>query len=634
MFRPERMDRVRIYCRNEDAPLVTSTLADIRAIHIITHTPESIEGKTIRNGTRHGDTTVISDALVKTRNMLGKIESMGVRTGDHHTDHASDSNRTKNKDREERIPLDARINAVLRISEEFASLEEEQEAVTKAIGDLTNKAMLLEIITPLGTPVESMMRTRRAKVIVVRSRLADATLPGKTILPLFEHYNTQHDTTILLVQSSDAQHIDRERCIDITPILGCEGMPNDARMRVLQDLADKKYRLETLRGEIASFIDHRTFLAHTELELSRELIEANAPEHFGRTARITIVDGYIPARKTSAVHEVLHGRGIIALLERAPAVDAPVLLHNPQPTRGFESLLRLYALPRYNEIDPTTAIAITFPILFGFIIGDIGYGIVALMMAWIIHRRYNMLRPITEMLMLSAGATVIFGLLYGEAFGKSTIGVATSTITLTPILHRAEEMGTMFAIAAMIGIIHLTIGTIFGIINGRDVKTAIGKISWLLIIGAAICVCIDTGLLQAMPILGGIDTPPVAITTIILIMSMIGIAYAQGWRGALEIPTAISNTLSYTRLAALAIASIWLAFIINDAAGDLYALGGVWIALGVALLFIGHAMNLAIGTLGAFLHTMRLHYVEFNARFYEGGGSRFKAFGEPEGDYG
>lgn len=627
------MDRVRIYCRNEDAPLVTSTLADMRAIHIITHTPESVEGKTIRNGIRHGDTAIISDALVKTRNMLGKIEKMNVRADKHNTANAV-SDRTKNNDREERTPLGARINAVLRTAEEFASLEEEREAITKELDDLTNKAMLLEILSPLDTPVESIGKTRHAKVIAVRSRLADATLPGKTILPLFEQYNAQHNATILLVRASDVEHIDHERCIDITPILGCEGMPHDARMRVLQDLSGKKDRLETLRREISAFTDHRTFLANTELELSRALIEANAPEHFGQTSRITIVDGYIPARKTSAVNEVLHGRGIIALLEHAPAVDAPTLLDNPRPVRGFESFLRLYALPRYDEIDPTSAIAITFPILFGFIIGDIGYGIVALTIAWLIHRRYNLLRPITEMLMLSAGATIIFGLMYGEVFGKSTIGVATSTITLTPVLHRAEELGTVFAVAAMIGIIHLTVGTIFGIINGRSIKSAIGKVSWLLIVGSAICVCVDTGLLQAMPIFGGINTPPIAITATIIISSIAGIAYAQGWRGALELPTTISNTLSYTRLAALAIASIWLAFIINSAAGDLYALGGGWIALGVALLFIGHTMNLAIGMLGAFLHTMRLHYVEFNARFYEGGGSQFKAFGEPEGDYG
>ena len=626
------MDRVRIYCRNEDAPLVTSTLADVRAIHIITHTPESVEGKTIRNGTRHGDTAIISDALVKTRNMLEKIKSTGVRTDNHDTNGAG-FNRTKNKDREERTPLGARINAVLRISEEFASLEEEREAITGTIKDLTHKAILLEILAPLDAPIESIRRTRHAKTIVVRSILADATLPGRTVRPIFEQYDKQHDTTVLIVRSSDADNIDRERCIDITPILGSEGMPNNARARVLQELNEKNDRLEALRREISSFADHHAFLTHTELELVRELIEANAPERFGQTSRITIVDGYIPAKKTSAVDDVLHGRGINALLERAPAIDAPILLDNPRPIRGFESLLRLYALPRYDEIDPTTAIAITFPVLFGFIIGDIGYGVAALIIAWIIHHQYKPLRPITEMLMLSAGATIVFGLLYGEVFGTSTIGAMGHALTLTPVLHRAEEIGMVFAIAAAIGIIHLTIGTLFGIINTNDVKTAIGKASWLFIVGAAICVCVDIGLLRGMPLFGGIDTPPIIITASVLVASIAGIVYAQRWHGALELPTTISNTLSYTRLAALAIASIWLAFIINNAASDLYALGGIWIALGVVLLFAGHAMNLAIGTLGAFLHTMRLHYVEFNARFYEGGGSRFKAFGEPEGDY-
>jgi V/A-type H+-transporting ATPase subunit I len=90
----------------------------------------------------------------------------------------------------------------------------------------------------------------------------------------------------------------------------------------------------------------------------------------------------------------------------------------------------------------------------------------------------------------------------------------------------------------------------------------------------------------------------------------------------------LSNTLSYARLVALGLASVYLASVINMFAWPLLHQGGAAVALGVLILLVGHAINLFIGALGAFLHSLRLHYVEFFTKFYEGGGKRYTPFGE------
>jgi V/A-type H+/Na+-transporting ATPase subunit I len=91
-----------------------------------------------------------------------------------------------------------------------------------------------------------------------------------------------------------------------------------------------------------------------------------------------------------------------------------------------------------------------------------------------------------------------------------------------------------------------------------------------------------------------------------------------------------SNMLSYARLVAIGLASVYLAFVVNQIAGGMFVKGGLWLALGVIILIIGHAVNLALGLMGPFLHSLRLHYVEFFTKFYEGGGRQYKPFGTIE----
>jgi V/A-type H+-transporting ATPase subunit I len=101
----------------------------------------------------------------------------------------------------------------------------------------------------------------------------------------------------------------------------------------------------------------------------------------------------------------------------------------------------------------------------------------------------------------------------------------------------------------------------------------------------------------------------------------------------IELPGLFSNLLSYARLMAVGLSSVSLAVVINDMAREVAHTGMIGVAASVLLLFIGHAMNLALGLLGGFLQSLRLHYVEFFTKFFEGGAFPFRPFGaKPDGN--
>jgi V/A-type H+-transporting ATPase subunit I len=101
----------------------------------------------------------------------------------------------------------------------------------------------------------------------------------------------------------------------------------------------------------------------------------------------------------------------------------------------------------------------------------------------------------------------------------------------------------------------------------------------------------------------------------------------EGIRGLIELPSIFSNTLSYARLMAIGLSSVKLAEVINEMAAEMFHGGGFLILAGVLILALGHIINIGIGMLGSFLHSLRLHYVEFFTKFFHGGAKKYSPFG-------
>jgi V/A-type H+-transporting ATPase subunit I len=197
----------------------------------------------------------------------------------------------------------------------------------------------------------------------------------------------------------------------------------------------------------------------------------------------------------------------------------------------------------------------------------------------------------------------------------------------------------LLLITLFIGVAHIFLGLIIGFRNTvveHDLKHAIfAKGSWMMILIGGVAV-----IAKLMPAMMSKSPIPLSDPVLVggLVLGLIGIILlikGEGFISILELPTLLSNVLSYSRILAIGLSSAGIALAVNTLAMNLFIrpngvlLGkGILLALvGVVILFIGHLINLLLGILGPGIHSLRLQYVEFFTKFYEGGGKKYTPFG-------
>ena len=189
------------------------------------------------------------------------------------------------------------------------------------------------------------------------------------------------------------------------------------------------------------------------------------------------------------------------------------------------------------------------------------------------------------------------------------------------------EVLSVLVIGAIVGFIHLNLGLLFGFIGEKyshGLKHAImAKLSWMII---------ELGAIVAVLALMKLFIPQMVwVGAAIAIAGVVLLAKGEGIQGVVEIPALLSNTLSYMRLGAVGLASVGLAMVVNEKlAMPFIEKGGWFILVGILLMILGHAINILLGIIGPFLHGVRLHYVEFFSKFFQGGGVEYQPFAKNE----
>lgn len=390
-------------------------------------------------------------------------------------------------------------------------------------------------------------------------------------------------------------------------------------------------RLETLPEQIA---EARRALEALASETTKELLTARAAvadrlaEHdavsmVGATDHAVVIEGWVPDDALKRLDHELHDRfdGAVAVetvaREEWTRDDAPVVLRNPRLFRPFELLIRMMPLPRYGTIDPTPFVAVFFPMLFGIILGDAGYGAVLALLALVIHRRSKdgtPLRAAAEVAGPCAGFAIIFGILFGEMFGD----LGRHVFGLHALLFDREEALVPFLGAAVaLGFVHILIGLVLGAVSalrGEHRRHALGRgVTALLLV------------LIAAALLAAVDVLPQALFTPAVIGILIAfpvLVIAEGLVAPVELLSTIGHVLSYARVMAIGTASVMMAVVANRMTG---IFGSVLVGALFALIF--HLVNFALGLFSPAIHSLRLHYVEFFGTFYSPGGTRYQPFG-------
>jgi V/A-type H+-transporting ATPase subunit I len=429
----------------------------------------------------------------------------------------------------------------------------------------------------------------------------------------------------------------------------------------LQEL-ERKYReippkLEKVRKEIDQISDqwYVKLLALKEY-LADRITSIDAIPKFGQSGHVFVITGWMPKDKIEETRALLDKKfgGKVELTEEIPTHEeleyAPVALRNNPVVKPFEFIYALYRRPRYGTIDPTFLVAIFFPILFGFMLGDMGYALVLVGVVFLMKRvlrqrgsKSVVLPLFANVLLISSISSFIFGILYFEFFGDlpfRLIGwheghvawvwghTSSGKVWGWPIERVAMENKDLFMllllIVFIIGALQMSSGLIIGIINAireKERKHAIERAGYLMFI---------LGLAMAFFFIWGLKVKVgTAIGALIAVVGVGLAAYGGGFGGGMEAALTFGNILSYARLYGIALASVILANVSNQLGAKF---SGALIPIGIIVAALLHTLNIALGVLSPSIQSLRLNLVETFTKFYEEAEVEYKPFKRAGGE--
>lgn len=394
------------------------------------------------------------------------------------------------------------------------------------------------------------------------------------------------------------------------------------RQQAILDINDIQRRFGSFSEE---WYEELTVL---QMVLSDREAEIQEYSKFGETEYTLVIKGWIPKKYLKKVQKKLHeafgDRVVIVVAPDTPEMleKAPVFYDNPFWVRPFEFFMQLVGPPQYREVDPSPIIAIFFPLFFGIIVGDIGYGLIILLFAWVMKHKFHdlaWLRQLMDILIISSIPTILFGYVFGEFFGDfgEMMGWIHPLHLFGITWNRIEAIIPLLLLTMGIGAVHVFLGLSIGVYNAavrRQKKHLCEKCGMIGVLAGIILLCgSNTGIIpEAM-------TNP---SILLLVISLIVLVYGGGSLGAIEIMSTIGNIMSYARLMAIGMASVILAVVANRLGGEIEIL-----AVGIIIAVLLHALNILLAMFSPSIHSLRLHIVEFFSKFYEGGGEPYKPFG-------
>tara|TARA_B100000508_G_scaffold128803_1_gene114840 strand:- start:3447 stop:5384 length:1938 start_codon:yes stop_codon:yes gene_type:complete len=412
-------------------------------------------------------------------------------------------------------------------------------------------------------------------------------------------------------------------------------------------------KLAKAKGEQALLHDQAEHFAITHLKnlhiageiLSWQRDRFSAVESAQATKSTAVFVGWLNQNKRAQIEQALSAKNVAAVCsdaEVAEGEEPPVEIENSTFMQPFEVVTRLYGMPGYQDLDPTVFLAGFFFLFFGLSLTDVGYGVFLMAVSAIILTLFKVapiVRTFAKLLMFMGLASALVGLLFGGYLGIDP--------EMLPASLRAIQMFDpignplpVFYLALGLGVVQVMVGMMIKIysdaLNGKFMEGVLDQGPWLLMFSIGILyLATSTGYISVLSLDTITNLIYVGIALIVLASGRKGDTILQkAQSAALSLYDSIgyfSDILSYSRLLALGLATTALAFAVNLIAEivseSVPYLGPV---LAVVVLIIGHLFTLAVNTLGAFIHSARLQFVEFFGKFIAGTGRQFNPLSRTE----
>jgi V/A-type H+-transporting ATPase subunit I len=546
-------------------------------------------------------------------------------------------------------------------SQQISALKKEAETLNTSLSTLHEKTAQLNHLKNMLTTMDVMGADLAAMEELKLIHIDIASVPHKNLrqlevalggLPVILHrcYLTKEVDFVCLAapskHRSDVEGILKTHHSEIFQV------PDDLPHEVIPALTEVNRRLKETAVEekqVLSLLkklgeENRHKLASWRETAGNVLALLQAEKKIFQSGRLATVKGFVPKKKfqalTEKVHVALNGKALV--LENEPPEDPPTMVRHNRFVRPFEEITKLYGVPHYNELDPTFMIAITFPLIFGLMFGDIGHGLLLLVGGLALGTLIKKGQAIKNVcwILAACGAGAIFaGVLFGEFFGIQLFA---------PLWFSPFDNVLMFLIFSLIvGVIQIVSGLVLEMVNfllkhnvTDAVLTSIPKIAFY--IGSVYLIAayqLDFAAWFRGPILLAL----IPFLVLIFGKTIFSASTRLSWR-SIEVPSEqpslgqrifessdlvtrlLSNTISYTRILALLMAHWALILVVYTVAGLIGSASILSAVLSGIIVVAGNIFVIALEGLIVFIHTLRLHFYEWFSKFYMGTGTEFTPF--------
>lgn len=411
-----------------------------------------------------------------------------------------------------------------------------------------------------------------------------------------------------------------------------KGKPSEALSQVKEKTAEVVKEEKAIKDQLQTMAKEAEILTFVAEYLSSGIIKSQSQEKLLRSKAVTSLAGWVPTEEAknleTSLQQVTNGNYYLVFEEvkEEEIANVPILLKNHRFVAPFETLIEMYSLPQYDELDPTPFMAPFYALAFGMMVADFGYGLFLFLVISLakrfLHFEAGMKRSLT-FFQLCAIPTMMWGLIYGSFFG----------VTMPfQLLSNQSDITEILLISVIFGFIQIFFALILKFYllwskKKKKIQAVLQAGSWMLFLTSGALLALGFTVLPETPLstlgIGGIVLSLIAVVIGGSLESdTIAGKIGSGLYGLMDLTNYMSDLVSYTRLMALGVAGGSIAAAFNLIIS--YFPPVARFTVGILLFILLHGINMFLSYLGAYVHGIRLQYLEFFGKFFTGGGRAFR----------